>query len=145
MNLDKLNNWLSLLANLGVVAGIIFLAIEIRQNSDVQLATSRQQMLEADLGIIDNLFSHPEMIRNRDRIDETDEEIRLRLYWIQMLRSREFAYLQFQNGLMDNETWESYFGPVMRIFRNETGREYIESGSYQGNKEYIEYLVNRIN
>lgn len=32
MNLDSLNKWLTLLANLGVVAGIIFLAIEIRQN-----------------------------------------------------------------------------------------------------------------
>ena len=35
MNLDDLNKWLTLLANFGVVAGIIFLAIEVRQNQEV--------------------------------------------------------------------------------------------------------------
>jgi len=33
MYLDNLNKWLTLLANLGVLAGIIFLAIEIGQNT----------------------------------------------------------------------------------------------------------------
>lgn len=33
MSLDKLNSWLTLLANVGVLLGIIFLAYEIRQNT----------------------------------------------------------------------------------------------------------------
>ena len=32
MNLDSLNKWLTLVANFGVIAGIIFLAIEVGQN-----------------------------------------------------------------------------------------------------------------
>jgi hypothetical protein len=32
MDLDRLNRWLNLLANIGVVAGIVFLAIEVGQN-----------------------------------------------------------------------------------------------------------------
>ena len=32
---DKLNRWLTLVANLAVVAGIIFLAMEIRQNNSM--------------------------------------------------------------------------------------------------------------
>ena len=35
MNADRLNRWLSLVANVGVLVGIIFLAVEIRQNSDL--------------------------------------------------------------------------------------------------------------
>ena len=35
MDSDRLNKWLSLAANFGVLAGIIFLAVEIRQNSDL--------------------------------------------------------------------------------------------------------------
>ena len=34
MKLDKLNSWLTLLANLGVILGIIFLALEVRQNEE---------------------------------------------------------------------------------------------------------------
>ena len=36
MDAKKANQWLTLVANIGVVAGIIFLAIEIRQNTDSQ-------------------------------------------------------------------------------------------------------------
>ena len=32
MNLDNLNKWLMLVANIGVLAGIFFLVLEIRQN-----------------------------------------------------------------------------------------------------------------
>jgi hypothetical protein len=35
MDSDRLNRWLSLGANIGVLVGIIFLAVEIRQNSDL--------------------------------------------------------------------------------------------------------------
>jgi hypothetical protein len=40
--MNKLNQWLTLTANLAVVAGIIMLAVEIRQNTDaVQINTSQ--------------------------------------------------------------------------------------------------------
>ena len=35
MNLNNAEKWLSLIANFGVVAGIIFLAIEVRQNQEL--------------------------------------------------------------------------------------------------------------
>jgi len=42
MNLDQLNRWLTLVANIGVIMGIVFLAIEINQN---QTALEEQNML----------------------------------------------------------------------------------------------------
>ena len=45
MNSEKVNSWLTLGANLGVLVGIIFLAAEIRQSSDLarlQFAEDRQ-------------------------------------------------------------------------------------------------------
>ena len=35
MDSNQLNRWLTLAANIGVLAGIVFLALEIRQNSDL--------------------------------------------------------------------------------------------------------------
>lgn len=46
MDLKKLNIWLTLAANIGVLTGIIFLAIEIRQNSDAIRAQTRAQLAE---------------------------------------------------------------------------------------------------
>lgn len=34
MQLDKLNQWLMLAANIGVISGIAFLAVEISQNTE---------------------------------------------------------------------------------------------------------------
>ncbi len=35
MNLDKINDWLTLAANIGVLAGILLVAYEIRQNQEL--------------------------------------------------------------------------------------------------------------
>ena len=56
MNLDNLNKWLTLLANIGVVAGIVFLAIEVRQN---QISLDRNSELmerEYELQVADGLI-----------------------------------------------------------------------------------------
>ena len=41
MNTAKLSSWLTLLANLGVLVGIFFLAIELRQNNELMEAEAR--------------------------------------------------------------------------------------------------------
>lgn len=46
MELEKLNHWLTLLANLGVIAGIVFLAVELRQNNEMMRAQTRSQLAE---------------------------------------------------------------------------------------------------
>jgi len=46
MKMDDLNKWLTLAANLGVIAGIIFLAVELRQNSDMIRAQTRANLAE---------------------------------------------------------------------------------------------------
>ena len=41
MKADELNRWLTLIANISVVAGIVFLAVEIRQNTESQQESLR--------------------------------------------------------------------------------------------------------
>ena len=55
MNLDKLNNWLTLAANIGVLAGILLVAYEVRQN---------QELLELDykLTLLDSASLEVEVI-----------------------------------------------------------------------------------
>jgi len=42
MNLDKLNRWLTLAANLAVLAGVLLAAAELRQNTELATANARQ-------------------------------------------------------------------------------------------------------
>ena len=53
MRLKEFNSWLSLLANVGVVAGIVFLAVEIRQNQTTIEESNRINLVEARRSEID--------------------------------------------------------------------------------------------
>lgn len=45
---DKLNKWLSLAANIGVLAGIVFLAFEIQQANRIAIATTELDVRESN-------------------------------------------------------------------------------------------------
>jgi hypothetical protein len=49
VNLDGLNKWLSLVASFGVLVGIVFLALEIRQNSEVTIAAASEEVTSQSL------------------------------------------------------------------------------------------------
>ena len=53
MNIDSTNKWLTLVANFGVVAGIIFLGIEVRQNQVILQDTYRLNRVEARMADVD--------------------------------------------------------------------------------------------
>ncbi len=47
MNLDKVTQWISLLGNVGVIAGIVFLGLEIQQNNELLSAQTRRDQHES--------------------------------------------------------------------------------------------------
>ena len=61
MNLDKLNSWLALLANAGVVVGLLLLAYELRQAqhfAETQAAVQRfdqMQLAQTELAMSESL------------------------------------------------------------------------------------------
>jgi hypothetical protein len=46
MNIEKLTHWLALVANFGVVAGVVFLAYELQQNNELLVQESRYSMIQ---------------------------------------------------------------------------------------------------
>lgn len=51
MNFEKFNNLVSLVANFGVIAGIVFLAIEVEQNTNMMRAQTRDSVTQSILAI----------------------------------------------------------------------------------------------
>ena len=49
MNSSGINEWLTLIANVAVVGGIAFLAIEICQNNELLRSESRQSLVANDV------------------------------------------------------------------------------------------------
>ena len=63
MDSSKLNNWLSLIANISVVGGIIFLAIEIQQNNVLLRSESRQALLANDQNSLVMSLENPDIFQ----------------------------------------------------------------------------------
>ena len=130
MKLANFNEWLTLTANIGVLIGIFFLAYEIRQSTEAQLAVSRQGMLEADLEILTSVIDHPQIFINY-RAEELsqEEQARQNSYWIAMTRVREYAWFQYQSGQMDERTWQSYLRPLIQMLNRDLARKNWEQSN----------------
>ncbi len=110
MNSLKINDWLALIANVAVVGGIIFLAIEIQQNNELLRSESRQTLVANDVTSLTVNVENADVFAKLVSEKKLSEEDQLRLSFMYMLdlRNREFEYFQFTNGLLDEETWLSY-------------------------------------
>ena len=110
MNSSKINGWLALIANVAVVGGIVFLAIEIGQNNELLRSESRQTLVANDVTSltvnIENADVFAKLVSKQTL--SAEEQLRLSFMYTLDLRNREFEYFQYTNGLLDEETWISY-------------------------------------
>ena len=93
MDLDKLNKWLTLLANFGVVAGLIFLVIEIRQNQTLLEQNQQTMLRDQELQILSATQSEV----------ETFNDLRAQIYLDEELSK---LWLEGQSGEFENAVAE---------------------------------------
>lgn len=136
MNSSKLNEWLTLVANIAVVGGIIFLAIEIRQNNELLRSESRQALITNDVASLAANFQNADVFGKlvSDSEMSAEDQLRLSFMFALDLRNREFEYLQYVNGLLDEQTWLAYRHVILinhssglgRKWWNEIGRRIVD-------------------
>lgn len=118
MNFEKLNQWLSLLANIGVLLGIIFLAVEMRQNTAMMQAQTRDAITGKQMDFYSQILSTPEITENFIVRSGYVDEFELGLaqtnnLYRSQLRMWENEWYQYQQGLFDDEEFE----PRMNLWR----------------------------
>ena len=106
MDTDRLNRWLTLVANLAVVAGIIFLALELRQNNDLLEAQARATLSANRLNHIDRILQ-PEnsaiIVKAGNGQALTDDELfRYERLKHAIFVSWESDFHEYQEGLADD-------------------------------------------
>ena len=77
--MDRLNQWLTLLANLAVLVGIVFVALEIQQNTEATHAQTREAVLAAAQIELQAVRADPNLIHSIvcDCELSADDQIRL--------------------------------------------------------------------
>ena len=110
---------------LGVVASLVFVGLEIRNNTVVAQAATRQSVVDQAMGLYGNIITN-EQLRELIIAASADptgfdrspsDELLLRFYFRSVFDVMENAFYHFQNGTLDDEYWAS----VDRGFRSGLG------------------------
>ena len=120
---------ITIFANIGVIAGIVFLGFEIRQSTAVAQATSYQQSTAKLADARATIASDPEFVRlwalyiNQEIPDDLDRESRMRLALMvgNLIGAIEDAYFARQYGILGDAEWERMQISACNQFRLTTG------------------------
>ena len=121
--MNKLNDWLTLVANISVVAGIVFLAYEISQNTEA-LGINAAQALTSEQAEFHRSMTNPEIAAVLARVDNEGYEslsdvqkwqlTGLDNVWLHIYQN---SYHQFISGNLDTGIWLGQHRGAIASFR----------------------------
>ena len=113
MSLEDLGNIGEFVAAVGVIVSLIYLAVQIRQNTKTVRTSTYQEVLDYSNRFNELVLSNPHIERiwrvgRRDPAQLTeDERPQFRLLFVQLLNIYETMLLQYQRGTLDQEYWSA--------------------------------------
>ena len=109
-----------------VIASLIYVARQVRQNTELLRSNARQALLSNDHAAIQLSMSSADLFEKLSRTDKLSfqDQWRFSLQMILEMRNREHEYLQFEAGELDEETWRSYREIIRVSLGTERGRKW---------------------
>ena len=112
MNSEKLANWLQIVGNLGILAGLVLVAVEINQNTASVQGSAYQQWvaanMELNMAATDPTLSHLFVLGNADSANLSNESFVSFAMWnlglMQMAQATDYLY---RTGSLDRDLWET--------------------------------------
>ena len=121
MKSKKVNRWITLVANAGVIGGLIFLGVEIQQNTNTTRATAIQEATNVARQQLLMLAMDPDLMRlvmtDFDDLDELDQRRManvIRSFYIGM----QNLYRQWEMGVLPDPDWAVWYAIICRNSAN---------------------------
>ena len=148
MKLEKIAPLAEIISSVAVVVTLIYLAVQTQQTNSALVANSQSVTMLADLTLISALIANPEQGGNKNRpLDELTEAERDQVGNVLagFIRTREFAWLQYQAGILDEATLASYMETPVRWLRDYEAVRYswepLSAGVNPGFRSYVNSLL----
>jgi hypothetical protein len=118
---EKLNQWMMLAANVGVLAGIVFLAYEIQVNTDAVRSSNYAAFVEGGATWADSQMEYAEQLAAIYALEHTDyerltgeQQLLLRAFLFKSFTVLESNYLHHRAGSLDDDVFESKIRVTLR-------------------------------
>jgi hypothetical protein len=127
MNIDALGNIGDFLGGLGVIVTLVYLALQVRQNTITSKTNSYQEAVSAvsewsrEVGV----NSEATDILLRGSLNQEDlspqEQMRFNLLMSAYLRNMENLHMKFLTGAVDSVVWDGWETRLRTFFHNSPG------------------------
>ena len=109
MNWSNLAIATELLSSIAVLATLIYLARQTRQNTQATQANGRQMSASLDIQLLLHQADNASIFAHMHDPELNDEQKMFFDGWIcAFLRSRELNWLNYRAGVLDRASWETY-------------------------------------
>ncbi len=142
-----------ILGGIGVIASIIYVGIQIRNNARALRAATYQQLTAAFTANLDVLFQNAEacslVLRGADDFNSLDrlEKARYRFQLMAMLRRYANAWFQYKIGTLRDEDWQQICSHLEALFSvpgNAVAWQLIKNRSPADFRKFIDDMIVRM-
>jgi len=150
MTLEDLGNIGEFLGALGVIASLVYLAVQIRQNTRSIRASAFQDAQRDVAGMVDGLAHDPELTRifydgNRDfESFSSEDRRRYAVFMSSMIRRYENLLHQTRIGNIDPTLLEGLFSELRRVFSLPGVRAWWAGSQDVFNRELRDFIEKEI-
>jgi hypothetical protein len=113
-----------------IAVTLIYLAVQVRQNTRALHTQSRQAPLSCSqaelLAAVDHPDIHLAVLRGVNGLSP-EENVKVNFWLTSVMRSREFAWLQFRDGITDEVQWRQEVMVIQAVFGGGVNRLWWES------------------
>jgi hypothetical protein len=146
VNLDDLGNLAELVAAIGVMVSLIYLAFQIRRSSETE-RMSTYRAIVSDFGSLNqSIASDPELallfangLETFGELTEV-EKARLSQYFYSIFRYFENMYYQHTRGYLDDEVWIGWQRMILTYFQRPGFQVWWEQRRLVFNPKFVEFL-----
>jgi len=150
MDFDKVNRWVTLAANIGVVAGIFFLGTEMRQGNLATRIAARDSASQGHIDFMGDLLdssilavASQKSLTNQELTDL--ESLQLTQWHARRWRHYERVYYLYQYGVISEQEWIGFENGITRALNGSSKFWEISRRNWQEDrsllsKQFVEYV-----
>lgn len=117
MNWNKWAAISEIFSSIAILVTLGYLAIQIQQNTVTLNAESRTTLWELHKGVLDHVIQNPSIVTSWDQPEPlTDaQKVMLGNWLFEFVGQREFMWLQYQSGIVDEQTMETMISDIDQL------------------------------
>lgn len=137
--LEQLSYIAEITSGIVVVVTIIYLAIQVRQGMESLRSDTQQTALTIALSNTHQVMHHPEMAGAliQDECPSLEQKVTLQFWIIAQMRVREFEWLRYRSGVLDEASWQTYRNVIPFVLGTKRSRALWELCTPFFNKDFV--------